>query len=292
MNCVFDKRANLTKYLKLIDEAANNQADLIVLPEQSLQAYLTTVAGMDMSEENNEFRYQYDNAEVIPDGPSVKTIIEKAKERNIYVVFGMTEKDSEIDYKLYNTSVLVGPEGYIGSYRKVHQPCDEYHVYYHGNDFPVFDTAIGKIGMMVCYDQWFPESSRELALRGAEIIIMPTATAYSGAECDCETDEAYYYWDLFNRARALENQSLFISSNQIGVTGLTNYFGHSNIVNPRGKIMDTTGCAEGIAYYETKSIKDEIFWGKNHFIGLNYLKDRRPSAYKMMCAENPTCNNL
>lgn len=293
MNCEMDKEANLNKYLKYIDEAALNGANLIVFPEQSLQGYLTSVVSMDMSGDagKNEFLYQYKNSEVVPNGSSVQAIIKKAQEKNIYVVIGMTERDADINHKLYNTAVLVGPEGYIGKYRKVHQPADELHSYYHGDGFQVFDTSIGKIGLLICYDKWLPESTRELALMGAQILIMPTATAFSDEKRDFDNDFAYYSYDTFDRARAMENQTYFISSNQIGICGVSDYFGHSNIVSPEGRIVASTGYKEGIAYFETKNIEEDIFWGKEHFAGLNFLKDRRPSAYKMLSAESELSNN-
>lgn len=293
MNCRMDKKANLSKYMNFIDKAAAEGADLIVFPEQSLQGYLGDLTKMDMSHdmEKNEFLYQYRNAEKVPDGESVKAITEKAREKHIYVVFGMTEKDELIDHKLYNSAVLVGPEGYIGRYRKVHQPGDEVHSYYHGDGFEVFDTDIGKIGLMVCYDKWFPESARELALMGAQIIIMPTATAFTTNPHDYENDFPYYSYEICDRARAFENSVYFISSNQIGVNGATDYFGHSNIVSPMGKIVATTGESEGIAYFETQNLEEDIFWAKENWAGLNFVKDRRPSAYKMLTAESELCNN-
>lgn len=284
MNCRYDKGANLAKYLKFIDEAADNGADLILLPEQSLQGYLRNLSAMDCGtdQSKNEFIYQYENAETVPDGPSVQAVTAKAQERGVYVAFGMTEKDSKEYCKLYNTAVLVGPGGFIGKYRKVHQPGDEVHVYYPGNEFPVFDTPIGKIGMLICYDAWFPESSRALTLGGAEIILKPTATCFTTQPHDYGTDHAYYSYDLCERASALQNSVYFISANQTGVCGDCDYFGHSNIISPAGRILATTDNKEGIAYYEINDLKRDIFWGREQFAGLNYIKDRKPGAYSAL----------
>ncbi|MCQ2248230.1 MAG: carbon-nitrogen hydrolase family protein [Treponema sp.] len=292
MNVQMDKKANLEKYLKYIDEAASNGANLVVFPEQSLQAYLSLVIGMDYSKtQSNDFAYQYRNAETVPDGPSVQAVIKKAMEKKIYVVFGMTEKDSETSYKLYNTAVLVGPDGYVGKYRKVHQPADELHVYYGGDDFPVFDTAIGKIGMLICYDKWFPESTRELALKGAQIMILPTATAWDDPDAkDYENDYAYYTYAINDRIRALENQTFFISSNQIGPSGKSVYFGYSSIVTPDGKIGATTADKEGLAYYTTEDLEEETYLAKSKFAGLSFLKDRKPGAYKNIAVPVPSSN--
>lgn len=292
MNCVYNKKENLAKYLKYIDEAADNGADLVLFPEQSLQGYLRSLVAMDVSgnTETNEFLYQYENAEVVPDGSSVQAVMNKAKERNIYVGFGMTEKDEYVDCKLYNTAVLVGPEGFVGKYRKVHQPADEVHSYYSGNEFGVFDTALGRIGMLICYDAWFPESGRELALKGAEIILKPTATCFSTADRNYDEDQAYYSYDLCEKATALHNGVFFISSNQTGISGSSDYFGHSNIIAPDGRVLSTTGNKEGIAYFETSNLKKDIYWARVRFAGLNFLKDRKPTAYSDITSDNILSN--
>lgn len=289
INCVFDKKKNLEKYFKYIDEASANGANLVVFAEQSLQGYLTSLVKM----ESSDFMYHYKNSEIAGEGECFKAIMQKAKEKNIYVIFGYTEKDKDKDWVLYNSMALVGPEGLIGNYRKVHNPFDELHIYTPGNEFKVFDTAIGKIGMLICYDKTFPESARTLALKGAEVIVMSTAWGYDSFETkpeDIDKDRAFYIYDLYDRVRALENCAYFISANQVGVTGLSNYFGNSNIVNPRGEIVATTGTKEGIVYYETESIQEDRYDAMHQgFFGLNMLKDRRPIAYAKITEPKEFC---
>ena len=277
MNVAFDKQANLTKYLSFIDEAAAQGADLLVLPEQSLQGYLPSMTQFDMA----HYKYQYDNAETVPDGESVRAITQKAVEKKIYIVFGMTEKDADIDYKLYNSAVLVGPEGYVDKYRKVHLPLDELHIYYAGEEFPVYQTKIGRIGLLICYDKAFPESARISALSDAEIIVTPLAWPhyspeyFSAPEKDPNLDEHR----LYDRVRAMENQIFFISSNQFGNCGKSDYLGNSNIVGPNGAILATTGYAEGIAYAEV-DIKQDIYTGKTIGMGgSNLMRERKPLVY-------------
>ena len=294
MHCTRDKAENLKKMLNLIEEAADNGANLLVLPEQALQGYLTSVVAMDTSADfaKNEFLFQYENAEIVPDGPSVQTIIQKAQERKIYVCFGMTEKDAAVDGKLYNTAVLTGPEGYVGKYRKVHQPADEMQAYYAGDSFPVFDTAIGKLGMLICYDAWFPESGRELALQGAQIILKPTATCHGTHDHNLEKDQGYYSYDLAERATALQNGCFFISANQVGLCGVSDYFGHSNIIDPSGHIIETTGETETIVYHDIEDLERELFIGREVlFSGLYFLKDRKPSVYTHLTTKNPLSNH-
>lgn len=292
MNVALNKSENLKKILSQIDAAAEHGADLVVFPEQCLQGYLTSVVAMDMScTDKDEFAYQYANAETVPDGPSVRKIVEKAQEKGIYVVFGMTEKDADIDYKLYNTAVLTGPDGYVGKYRKVHQPADELHAYYGGKEFPVYDTRIGKIGMLICYDKWFPETTRELVLHGANILVLPTATAFSDPQAaDFDTDYAYYTFELMDRVRALENQTFFVAANQVEWSGASRYFGNSKIVAPNGRVVAETGFQEGIAYYTTEDLDKETFEAKHCFAGLNFLKDRHPTLYTAIGSESLFAN--
>ena len=284
MNVVYDKKANLEKYISLIDEASSSGASLLVLPEQSLQGYLPSMTKLDKA----HYQYQYDNAETIPDGISVRAIIDKAAERGLYIVFGMTEKDADIDYRLYNTAVLTGPEGYIGKYRKVHLPLDELHIYYAGEGFDVFDTKICRIGMMICYDKAFPEAAREAALGGAEILVTPLAWPQSNPEQTSgpEKDPNLDKHRLYDRVRAMENQIFFISSNQYGPSGSGIYLGNSNIVGPDGVILATTGYQEGIAYAEV-DLKREIYKGKTIGMGgSNLMRERKPFAYKRLAAAN------
>ncbi|WP_318744085.1 carbon-nitrogen hydrolase family protein [Treponema sp.] len=286
IHCVYNKEENLKKYFSFIDEAAAKGANLVVFPEQSLQGYLQSLVAMPYS----DHEYQYTNAELVPEGETVQKIIAKAKEKNVYIVFGMTERDPEIDYKLYNSAVLVGPEGFVGKYRKVHLPGDELHIYSPGHSFPVFETKIGKIGMLICYDKQFPESARELALGGAEILVMPTAWPFNDPcpehLADVTKDVMYKIYDTYDTSRAMENQLLFVSSNQVGKTGDIDYIGCSTITDPYGTKLCTTGCKEGIAMTEV-DLKKAIFdYKKGTMLGLNLLFDRNTSAYKLIKEEN------
>lgn len=148
---------NCRLYAPLIAEAARQHADLIVLGET------ITVVGLN--------RTYADVAEPIP-GPSSEYFGELAREHNLYIVAGLVERDGHL---IYNTSVLLGPEGEIvGKYRKVCLPRTEIQAgIAPGNDYPVFETRFGKVGMMICYDGFFPEVALELTRRGAEVIAWP-----------------------------------------------------------------------------------------------------------------------
>jgi len=158
---VGEKDANVKKTLELIDKAADEGAQLIVLPELCNSGYVF------------ESRQEaHDLAEEIPGGPSTDAWSKIAVKRGVYIVAGISEREDAV---LFNSSVLIGPEGYIGTFRKVHLWNTE-NLYFEPGDmgFPVFHTELGRIGMIICYDAWFPESFRMCALQGADIVCIPT----------------------------------------------------------------------------------------------------------------------
>jgi len=278
MRVEFNKSTNLGKYLDYINEAASKGARLVVFPEQSLQGCLYDGSAMDL----DAVRYQHDNAEIVPEGESTQILIRQAKEKNINIIWGMTEKDNKCSDVLYNSAVLAGPEGYIGTYRKLHLPGDEMHFYFPGDEWPVFKTSIGNIGILICYDNAFPEAARELVLGGAELLVMPTAWPMLTADADHDTDLFVYIYDLFTYARAAENQTWFISSNMIGQVNKSksNFLGNSRIVSPHGKTVADTGYNEGLAVSKV-NIKQGIEQARCFdVLGLNFLKDRQPQTYK------------
>lgn len=281
MNVAFDKEKNLQKYFKFINEAVTKQVNLLVFPEQSLQGYLENLMVLKQS----SVKYQHANAEPVPEGESVQKLIDKAKEKSIYIIWGMTEcaPDEGIGV-LYNTAVLVGPEGYVGKYRKVHSPIDEVHVYFPGSSFEIFSTSIGKIGMLICYDKMFPESTRELALQGADILVMPTAAPFFDPRCSSskpETAQNDMYcrlWNTLDEIRAFENQCFFVSSNQFGVAGDHDYFGNSGVSSPMGVTLARTGCEEAMAT-ATVNIKSDMETARS-VLGAFLLKERCPDVYR------------
>ena len=278
MQVVFDKEQNLARYLYYMDRAAEIGARLLVLPEQSLQGYLHNIAELRME----TLTYQHTHAEMVPEGPSTQLLVREAQKRNLYLVWGMTEVDPEQGPDvLYNTAVLVGPEGYIGKFRKVHQPLDELHIYWPGNEWPVFETAIGRIGLLICYDKQFPEATRELALRGAHLLVMPTAWALScvGGEPNPAEDYQTYLYDLFDFTRAAENQLWFISSNQYGRHGDHDYLGHSRIVAPTGLSVAEVLYEEGMASAEIDILGGIVRGRTTESLGYNAMRDRRPETY-------------
>jgi N-carbamoylputrescine amidase len=158
---VGSNQANVEKTRALIQKAAEGDARLVVLPELANSGYVF---------ENREEAFAL--SEPVPDGETTRAWKELAREHGLYIAAGICERDGDV---LYNSAVLVGPEGHIGTFRKVHLWNEENLYFEPGNlGFPVFRTPIGRIGLMICYDCWFPEGYRLCALQGADIICVST----------------------------------------------------------------------------------------------------------------------
>jgi len=273
MRAVHDKAANLAAMLATIEQCATQGADLVVFPEQCLQGYLPSLTNYDLT----HVSYQVENAETVAAGPSVQAIAEAAARHEVHVVFGMTERDEDRAEVLYNTAVLVGPDGVVGSYRKVHQPGDEKHIYHPGARFTVFETPIGRIGMLICYDLCFPESTRSLALAGADLLVLSTAWGMDDPTGAVEQDRMVGNFDLFTRARALENQTWFVGANLVGRLGAFTYPGGSRVVGPDGVVRADTGMSEGVALV-TVDRAETVHARTVGYLGYSFLKDRRELA--------------
>jgi predicted amidohydrolase len=275
----YDVDVNTKNHLALIDEAAAAGAQLVVFPEISLQGYPPDFANF----YPERIRAAFDNAESVPDGPHVQTIAERAQELGVYVIYGLNEKGTSPGV-IYNTAVLTGPDGYVGKYRKVHVGITEQLTWRKGNDWPVFDTAIGRIGMLICYDKMWPESTRELMLRGADILVMPTAWFMAYGEQDPESNILVEQYRLYDRVRAAENSRWFVSSNFAGELGGTQFIGMSQIVDPCGRVVETTGMfTPGLAIADV-----DISGGiaeANAMQGARLVRDRRPDTYLAMSGE-------
>jgi len=271
----YDVAANLARHLELVDEAVECGASLIVFPEISLHGYPPDSQHVTAA----KLAKTWAMAEAVPDGASVRAVVAHAVARKIHVIFGLNERGDEAGV-VYNTAVLTGPDGYIGRYRKVHISPIEQFMWRKGNDWPVFETAIGRIGMLICYDQSWPESTRELALRGAELMIMPTAWMYSG-EGDPDQDPWSEAYRIYGRARAMENARWFISSNYAGSFGGGHYIGRSQIIDPLGQVVADSGTAPGLAV-ATIDVQARIEAAHATYFGPKLIRDRRLETYEVL----------
>ena len=158
---VGEKARNLERSLAFIDEAAGQGARLVVLPELANSGYV-----FETREE------AFECAEEIPSGPTVAAWAAAARDHGLYLAAGICERATT---RLFNSAVLIGPEGYVGTFRKVHL-WNEENLFFEPGDlgFPVFPTPIGRLAAIICYDGWFPESWRLCALQGADIVCMST----------------------------------------------------------------------------------------------------------------------
>lgn len=274
-----DKRENLKKHVKFIEEAAAQGVNLIVFPEVSVSGFTKefTVASL-----HAESSYLYTSgAEAVPEGSSTQFLIEQAKKHNMYICFSLVEKNSIHCEKGYNTAILVGPDGYIGKYRKIHQPGTERLYFFAGDKYEVFDTPIGRIGIMICYDQAFPEAARCLKLLGAEIVICPTGWPVTDGNRS-EDDPYLKLYQNFGNNRAFENGFIFVDANQF--TGLDRNWpccGHSRIVDATGVELATTGYEEGMAIAEV-DVKDQVKRAFAYGLGIgssSFMRDLRADVY-------------
>ena len=289
MRSEFDKERNLYKYLELIEIAASKKVGLLVFPETSLQGYLYQLAA-DWTLSGDLLEYQYANAEPIP-GPVSEVLIERARDHNMCIVYGFTEKNERYGGgygNLYNSAAVIGPSGIIGVFRKLHIPGGEKHCFRPGKGTDVYETTVGRLGVQICYDICFPEVSRVYAVKGADILLLPTAWPTSGDLTLHGTQQKEYggaAYDLFCRVRALENQAWLIAAGHTGTDpkGCFTFYGHSKIVHPSGLVIAETGPEEGMAIVYGVDVKGEVLRTRTkHFFGLNLLADRVPEMYREM----------
>src|SRR5262245_51950217 len=222
-----EKERNLALCLARLEEAAAQGAELLVLPECAIPGYVF---------ESADEALPY--AEEVP-GPSTEALADACRRLGPHVVCGLLERDGD---RLHNAAVLVGPDGLVGSYRKSHLPflgIDRYVL--PGDELPVFDTPIGRIGVEICYDLRFPEVTRTLALAGADIVVLPTnwpLVASANAE-------------LLTTARAFENRIFLLVSNRVGRERTAEFCGRSQIVDPAGtRLAETDATSEALLVAE------------------------------------------
>jgi predicted amidohydrolase len=243
MNAVLDKEANLQTFYRYMKEAAAQGVQLIIFPEVSLQQNPSWGFLSVHEPTQAELKYLRDTAETVP-GKSTDSIVAKARELDIYVVFGMTEKESE-DGPLYNTSVFLGPDGVIGKYRKnnlwdaENGEGNEHLCWKRGTELVVADSPWGKVGLMICIDMAHLLGPK-LAARGADLLV--TASAWPRVAGD--------NYEKHTVQNAVEAQRWHVVSNQVGPVGYGEDYGHSRIIHPNGEIVADTGGREGMVIAE------------------------------------------
>ncbi len=234
-----DKAANFEKIKDFIGEAAEQRNDIVVFPELALSGYQCS------DEFDHGCSMHQKLAETIP-GPSTEKIAEIARKNKIYVIFGMPEVEKDNPGILYISAPIVGPEGILGTYRKIHlagfPPHTETKCFKPGDSLPIFETRFGLIGIQICFDFFiFPEGPRILTVKGAEIIINPTASPSAPGKEEFMVHQT--------RARGVENLVFAASANLTGIDKTMSFYGHSTIAGRGWKITEVYaegGPEEGI----------------------------------------------
>jgi predicted amidohydrolase len=277
----YDVEKNVELHLSYIDEAVAASASLVVFPECSLQGYPPDFRAGGAADVLRQF---HATAEPVA-GPHAQQIVSAAAARGVLVVFGLNEA-TERPGVVYNTMILGGPGGVIGTYRKVHVAITEQVFWRRGDDWPVYDTELGRIGMLICYDKAWPESCRELTLRGADMLVMSTAWArqHAGAGIDDVMVDQYLVYD---RARAMENCRWFVSSNLVGELGGVEFFGLSQIVDPIGRVVATTGIDTSGLAVATVDLAQGVLDANEVNQGAHLIRDRRPETYTASSGASP-----
>jgi predicted amidohydrolase len=256
-----DLDADFARIEKLAAAAREQDVQLLALPEAALGGYLTSLDGT------------ADPPPALqPDGPEIQRLSRIAGD--MVMTAGYCEDGDGV---LYNSVVCVNGDGVLGHHRKVHQPMHEGSSYRAGEEFAAFDTPVGRLGMMICYDKAFPESARTLALDGAEIVVC--VSAWPGSRTNPSPDLAQDRWkrrfDLFDRARALENQIVWLSANQSGTFGSLRFVASAKVVDPGGEIVADTGVMAGMAVAEL-DVAAALAAARR---SMGHLRDRRPHTY-------------
>lgn len=257
---------------KLVGRAREAGADLLALPEAALGGYLSSLDGAPTSE-----RVGTDSPPRLdPDGPEIRRLVDLAGD--LVVTAGFCERGDDASGGLpYNSCVAVTGDGVLGRHRKVHQPLSEHYSYAAGDRFAAFDTPVGRMGMMICYDKAFPEAARALAVDGARVVVCMSAwpSSRTNAAPVLADDRWTRRFDLFDRARALENQIVWVSANQAGEFGSMRLVASAKIVDPGGEVLATTGTEAGLAVASVDV--DDAVDSARRFMG--HLRDMRRGSY-------------
>jgi predicted amidohydrolase len=279
-----DKAVNLRSFAELIDEAASLQVDLLVFPEMALQGYADFAFPAGSQEASEQKQYYEREAETIP-GPSTEIIRQLVAPHGMIVQVGLAESTLHGN-AIFNSTALIGPEGVIGIYRKLHNPF-EWNYFCPGEDTPVVDTRCGRLGSIICYDLLFPELFRVYALRGADTILMSTAWPMKGH--DRSDDFQGWAMDLAASAGAMLNQVWLVVSNHCEKNAYSqglDYYGGTQIVDPCGRVVARLGDEEGIAVH-TADLRKTVIEARTAGLGggNNLLRDRRPEHYGLVVDE-------
>jgi len=258
-----DQQSMIERSVELAKEAAADGAQVLCFQELFYGPYFCQV------QENEHFSY----AEPIPDGPTTKLMQDLAKETGMVLIVPMFEMEQEGFY--YNTAAVIDADGtYLGKYRKTHIPhvqgfWEKFYFRPGNMGYPIFDTAVGRIGVYICYDRHFPEGWRALGLAGAKIVFNPSATSRG---------LSMYLWNLEQPAAAVANEYFIGAINRVGIEPLgdDDFYGSTYFVDPRGqKVGDPASDSEDEVVVRDLDL-DLVEEVRQQWA---FYRDRRPDAY-------------
>lgn len=260
---VGDPSHNRQRGVELIDKAVADGADLVVLPELCNSGYV-----FESTDEANDL------AEPVPGGKTCDLWMDAAARHGIHIVAGVNERT---DAGLYNSAVVLGPEGHVGTYRKVHLWNEENRFFRPGDTgFPVFDTPLGRIGALICYDCWFPESYRQCALKQADIICVPTNwVPIPGQRSDREAMAT-----ILTMSAAHSNRLVIACASRTGVERGQPFIGQSQIVSWSGWPIAGPASTDREEIIRAEvDLRSQGRFEKWNAFNQDPLGDRRPDTY-------------
>ncbi len=270
MSCTADVDHNLAKAIAKTREAAAQGAQIVCLQELFKSLYFCDV----------EDHANFSLGESIP-GPTTDTLSDLAKELGIVIIASLFEKRAPGLY--HNTTAVLDADGtYLGKYRKMHIPDDPGYYekfYFTPGDlgYKVFNTKFGKLGVLICWDQWYPEAARITSLMGAEILFFPTAIGWDTNEQDPSINvEQYNAWQTIQRSHSVANGVYVVSVNRVGREANQQFWGGSFVSNPFGSLMY-------LASHDQEEVKVvELDLDKTEYYRTTwpYLRDRRIDSYQ------------
>jgi N-carbamoylputrescine amidase len=271
MSCEASKAANNQKAFEKIKEAAEKGAQIICLQELFSSLYFCDVESYD----------NFKLAETIP-GETTEKLSDLAKQLGVVIIASLFEKRAEGLY--HNTTAVIDADGtYLGKYRKMHIPDDPsfYEKFYFTPGdlgYKVFKTKFANIGVLICWDQWYPEAARITSLMGAEMLFYPTAIGWATSQDEATNEEQYNAWQTIQRSHAIANGVPVISVNRVGLeqNGAMKFWGGSFVSNPFGSLLYKASHEnEELAVVDIDTEKSDSY--RTHW---PFLRDRRIDSYE------------
>lgn len=266
-----DEQENISAVSALVEQAAAQGAQVILPPELFSGPYFCKV----------EDEALFALARPVADHPSVKAMRALAKGLGVTIPTSFFERDG---HHYYNTLAMIGSDGeVIGTYRKSHIPdgpgYEEKYYFRPGNDgFKVWDVAGTRIGVGICWDQWYPEAARVMALMGAELLFYPTAIGSEPYDADLDTSRM---WRRAMQGHAVSNCMPVIAANRIGTEDGQRFYGHSFITDEWGDLAQEYGADETGVLVSTI----DLARAARHRAGMGFFRDRRPQLYTRICQD-------